>query len=77
MGVDELELLVLGHRVRDRTGPGEQPRGIPERAGGDEARQEPGGALEQRGDGRRAGVVVEPIEDLDRDRARHARHEPR
>ena len=47
VGVDELDLLVLGHRMGDVAGDVEQQVGRLERAGGLEAVEEPRGALEE------------------------------
>jgi hypothetical protein len=73
--VDELELLVLGHRVGDRAGAFEQRRLGAERPGGGEPREEPRRALEQRREGGGTRGVVQAVEGRQRDERRG--HEPR
>ena len=53
MGIDELDLLRFGHRVGDPPGGLEQGAPVDERPSGDEAGQEAGRTLEERGQGRR------------------------
>ena len=63
MGVDQLDLLGLGHRVGDLAGPLEQPRHRAERARDGQSAEEPRRALEQRRQRRGEDAGRDGVED--------------
>ena len=62
MGIDELELLGLRHRVGDDSSTGEELGGAPERAGRSQAGQESRRALEERRHGIGEGFSRRAVE---------------
>ena len=75
MRIDQLELLRLRHRVRDRAGTAEERRRVAERARRGEPGEEPRRALEERRHGSGEAASSELVERRQRDERRG--HEPR